>query len=66
MDITVNGKAMTVAEGTTGSELLLQVDINAATLVAEVNGEIMRRADFLERTIQPGDNLELVTLVGGG
>jgi sulfur carrier protein len=66
MDISVNGKSITVDVGMTGAELLKQVDINAATLVAEVNGEIMPRADFLVHVLEPGDSLELVTLVGGG
>jgi thiamine biosynthesis protein ThiS len=66
MEVKVNGKVLTLADGTTGAGLLHEVDFNAATLVAEVNGEIVRKADFLGLELHEGDSLELVTLVGGG
>jgi thiamine biosynthesis protein ThiS len=66
MQIKVNGTPQEVADDCTGAQLLAQLDWTAATLVAEVNGRIVRRDEFVALTLAPGDELELVTVVGGG
>jgi thiamine biosynthesis protein ThiS len=66
MQIKVNGHLQEHPDGTTGQELLDRIDWTYATLVAEVNGRIVRKDEFLTLLLHDGDNLELVTLVGGG
>ena len=47
-------------------ELLKQLDINQATVVAEINGKIIAREDFSKTQVSPGQRIELVRFVGGG
>jgi sulfur carrier protein len=47
-------------------ELLKQLDIHQATVVAEINGKIIAREDFSQTRVSPGQKIELVRFVGGG
>ena len=47
-------------------ELLKQLDIHQATVVAEINGKIIAREDFSQTQVSPGQTIELVRFVGGG
>ena len=47
-------------------ELLEQMDINQATVVAEIDGVIVERKDFAETKICPDQSIELVRFVRGG
>ena len=47
-------------------ELLKQLDIHQATVVAEINGNIIAREDFSQTRVSPGQRIELVRFVGGG
>ena len=47
-------------------ELLKQLDIHQATVVAEINGNIVAREDFSQTRVSPGQKIELVRFVGGG
>lgn len=62
----VNGKQLEFTQELMGAELLDALSIPRATVVAELNGKIVPRAEFLECILADGDVLELVTLVGGG
>lgn len=48
------------------ADLLAYLDVNAATVVAEVDGEIVRREDFGQTRLSAGQAIELVRLMGGG
>ena len=50
----------------TVAELLEQMKINAATVVAEIDGEIVRKQHFAETALSSGQTIELVRFVGGG
>ena len=50
----------------TVSGLLEQLNINQATVVAEIDGEIVERARFAETKLRAGASIELVRFVGGG
>ena len=50
----------------TVAELLDRMGVNAATVVAEVDGEIVRREDFSGTELRGGQTVELVRLMGGG
>jgi sulfur carrier protein len=64
--VRVNGRDVSLPEGSRGDELLQLLDISASTAVAEVNGEILPRGDFAQLYLSAGDDIELVTIVGGG
>ena len=48
------------------AELLDRLDVNAATVVAEVDGGIVMREKFGETALRAGQAVELVRLMGGG
>lgn len=50
----------------TVAELLDQMNIKQATVVAEIDGTIINREDFNDTQITPGQAIELVRFVGGG
>lgn len=48
------------------TELLEQMDINQATVVAEIDGKIIERQHFSQTQLSSGQSIELVRFVGGG
>ncbi len=48
------------------SELLGQLNINQATVVAEIDGQIVEQRCFAQTRLSAGQNIELVRFVGGG
>ena len=48
------------------TELLEHLDINQATVVAEVDGRIVERGNFAQTRLSDGQTVELVRFVGGG
>ena len=51
---------------TTIAELLRQLGINEATVVAEVDGRVVARKEFAQTQICDGQSIELVRFMGGG
>jgi len=67
--IKVNGVEKEFGEGElpgTLADLLDCLDVNAATVVAEVDGEIIRREEFGRTKLSTGQTVELLRLMGGG
>ena len=65
----INGKEKQFAEDNFPKdliELLDQMEINQATIVAEIDGAIIERKSFAETKIAPGQSIELIRFVGGG
>jgi sulfur carrier protein len=62
----VNGSAREVPEGTTLAGLLALMKLETETVAAEVNAQVVRRARHAEYVLSAGDQVELVTFVGGG
>lgn len=65
MILTVNGEHREVEDGLTVAALVAQLGIRGRVAV-ELNGVVLRQAQHPERTLRPGDTLEVVTFVGGG
>ena len=67
--LTINGSEKSFAAsqwpGSVG-ELLEQMKIDQATVVAEVDGEIIERRAFADTLLQDGQRIELIRFVGGG
>ncbi len=62
----VNGEPKTCSVGTPLTEFLVQVGLNPQLIAVEYNGEILTRSLWASTTLQPNDQLEIVTIVGGG
>ena len=66
IELQVNGESKTCASGTNLPEFLIEVGLNPKLVAVEYNGEILARSLWEETTLQTGDRLEIVTIVGGG
>ncbi|TWU59182.1 hypothetical protein Poly51_19680 [Rubripirellula tenax] len=47
-------------------QLLDTVEVPPNYLAVEVNGDVVPREDYAATLVGPGDDVEVVTLVGGG
>ena len=66
MRITVNGEEHAAQEGMTVEALVAQLALRPERLAIELNGEVVRRADWPRTTLDEGDRVEIVHFVGGG
>ena len=66
MQVHVNGEPREVALGVTVSALLSTMKIDGLQVAVEVNAQVVRRANHAQVQLQPGDQVEIVTFVGGG
>lgn len=66
MQLVVNGEARQLAEGATISDLLAELEIHVKHVAVERNREVVPRAQHPQTQLSEGDELEVVTLVGGG
>lgn len=62
----INGEEKSLACPTALSELLTQLGYRAELVAVELNGNIIKQADFSSTTITDADKLEIVSFVGGG
>lgn len=66
MNIHVNGQPRKIAAETTVAELLRELSVTQPHVAVELNLEVVPRAEHAETVLRDGDQLEVVTLVGGG
>ena len=66
VSITVNGRAVEIESSMSVEQLLDTVDVPPNYLAVEVNGDVVPREDYTITTVSAGDDVEVVTLVGGG
>jgi sulfur carrier protein len=66
MKIVINGQDREVATATTVANLIDELGIEKRHVAVEVNLELIPRAKHAAHQLQDGDQLEVVTLVGGG
>ena len=64
--ITVNGQARSVAESWTVASLLADLKIENRYCAVERNLQVIPREQHAACQLQDGDQIEIVTLVGGG
>lgn len=65
----INGKETSFDENKmpgTIADLLSILGVDSATVVAELDGRIIERANFAATTLHDGQNIELVRFVPGG
>jgi sulfur carrier protein len=66
INITVNGNSVEIEAPMTVERLLETVEVPPNYLAVEVNADVVPREQYGERIVGEGDDVELVTLVGGG
>jgi thiazole synthase len=64
--ITLNGVPREVPGPLTVAELLRHLDLKSEHVAVEINRDLVRRSKQVETCVRDGDQLEIVTLVGGG
>lgn len=62
----VNGKQVELDGPTRLLDYLEQLGVNPRAVAVEHNGTIIERAAFEAVTLDAGDNVEIVRMVGGG
>ncbi|HVE74049.1 MAG TPA: sulfur carrier protein ThiS [Mycobacteriales bacterium] len=66
MELIVNGRPTTLADGTDLPALLEQLGLRPGSVVVEHNGGALLRGELATATLADGDRLELVRAVAGG
>lgn len=66
MQVRVNGEQRELPVGCSIAGLLAELDIHVKHVAVERNREVIPRAEHEETVLAEGDELEVVTLVGGG
>jgi len=62
----VNGKNVNTSANILLPNLLAELGLNPRLIAIEYNGEILHRQFWEHTQLQQGDNIEVVTIVGGG
>jgi len=66
MDIQLNGERRTLEGAVTVGSLLRSLNLQSEKVAVEVNLEILDKQDFDVRGLQDGDQVEIMSFVGGG
>jgi len=64
--VRVNGKPVELAGPTPLLDYLRELGVDARAVAVEVNGEILQRDRYGACTLDAGDAIEIVRMVGGG
>lgn len=66
LEISVNGEAVRLPAGSSVADLVAARGLRPEQVAVEVNRAIVPRATHGEHALEPGDRVEIVTMVGGG
>jgi sulfur carrier protein len=66
VQITINGEPRQIADNATVADLLEELQLEPQFLAVERNLAIVPRRQHADCRLSDGDQLEIVTLVGGG
>lgn len=66
MTIQLNGEARTLDEAVTVGGLLRSLNLQGDKVAVEVNLDILDKQEFETRGLQDGDQVEIMSFVGGG
>lgn len=66
LTIRLNGELRQIPSGCSVAELLKQLDVRPGFVAVEVNKQLVPRAQHPQHVLGSGDEVEVVTLVGGG
>lgn len=63
--VKINGEELNIA-GKTVAEYLATTNYDSKRIAIECNGEIVPKVQYGEKVLKDGDNVEVVSFVGGG
>ena len=66
IEVVINGDPQEIPAGSTVTQLLQQLGVEAERVAVELDRTIIRRAAWETTEIRPGAKLEIVHFVGGG
>ena len=66
IEIELNGRKRAVREGETVAELVAELGLRPGMVAVEVNERLVARDRREATSLQAGDKVELVTIMGGG
>ncbi|MDV6031111.1 MULTISPECIES: sulfur carrier protein ThiS [Pirellulaceae] len=66
ISITVNGRRVEIDSEMSVEQLLDTVDVPPNYLAVEINADVVPRETYADTIVRDGDDVEVVTLVGGG
>jgi sulfur carrier protein len=66
ISVRVNGKPVDLPGPTPLVDYVRRLGVDPQAIAVEVNGEILQRETYADRTLQEGDTVEIVRMVGGG
>jgi len=66
VEIRLNGKVREVAEGISIRRLLDELGLQPMRVAIQRNQEIVKRDRYEEVVLQPGDTVEILTIMAGG
>lgn len=66
MKILVNGEEKEATRAASVAEYVSALGFDPETVVIELDGQILNRADYAERRLTEGCELELIRFIGGG
>lgn len=66
MNLTLNGEARVVSEGSTLADLVAELGLDGRKVAVELNLEIVPRSAYQVTQVADGDRIEIVHFIGGG
>jgi len=66
VNFTLNGKPHALNGSKTVPDLLVSLNVRPEQVAVAINGEVIRRRDWPDTTVNPNDVVEVVRAVGGG
>jgi thiamine biosynthesis protein ThiS len=66
MHIHVNGEDREIAEGSSVSDLLGELELQADRVAVEINLKIIDRGEFDRYVLHEDDRIEILSFIGGG
>jgi len=64
--VIANGRPREASDGSSVADFLHSLELAAAQVIVEYNGEPLDRERFAITPLQPGDRIEIAQMVGGG
>jgi sulfur carrier protein len=65
-EILVNGEIHARPAGGALTALIAELELSGKRLAVAINREVVPRSTWADRTIEPGDRVEILEAVGGG
>lgn len=66
MQVTINGKTSEMIEKLSVRDVITERKLPVTLVIIELNGEIIKRELWDNLKLNPGDNLEIIRIIGGG